>query len=205
MINNPNAQTAIDDCNAELSRITGIINGVGSTSPLSGYLTKYSLIRICGTLEVCYKTIIADYYENLAPQLGRYIGYHLRDASMNPTYDNICHAIKRFDDVRQQNFKSAVDALPEEEPLFRRENGRYRVCGLYFTWLCSIGEPDVPVLQSRDIHVRGAAACDFRHSGTFLLRHPYGLLLFARQILPQSVRKEQIAHHIGPDHRTRSI
>lgn len=76
MINNPNAQTAIDDCNAELSRITGIINGVGSINPLSGYLTKYSLIRICGTLEVCYKTIIADYYENLAPQLGRYIGYH---------------------------------------------------------------------------------------------------------------------------------
>ena len=62
MINNPNAQTAIDDCNAELSRITGIINGVGSTSPLSGYLTKYSLIRICGPLEVCYKTFIADYY-----------------------------------------------------------------------------------------------------------------------------------------------
>lgn len=117
MINNPNAQTALDDCNAELSRITGIINGVGSTSPLSGYLTKYSLIRICGTLEVCYKTIIADYYENLAPQLGRYIGYHLRDASMNPTYDNICQAIKRFDDVRQQNFKSAVGALTNTESL----------------------------------------------------------------------------------------
>ena len=46
MINNINAKAAIDDCNAELDRITGIINGVGSTSPLSGYLTKYSLIRI---------------------------------------------------------------------------------------------------------------------------------------------------------------
>ncbi len=74
MINNINAKAAIDDCNAELDRITGIINGVGSTSPLSGYLTKYSLIRICGTLEVCYKTIIADYYENAAPQLGQFIG-----------------------------------------------------------------------------------------------------------------------------------
>ena len=40
MINNINAKAAIDDCNAELDRITGIINGVGSTSPLSGYLTK---------------------------------------------------------------------------------------------------------------------------------------------------------------------
>ena len=119
MINNPNAQIVIDDCNAELSRITGIINGIGSTSPLSGYLTKYSLIRICGTLEVCYKTIIADYYENLAPQLGRYIGYHLRDASMNPTYENICQAIKRFDDVRQQNFKSAVKVLTNANNLIK--------------------------------------------------------------------------------------
>lgn len=117
MINNPNAQTAIDDCNAELSRITDIIKGVGSTSPLSGYLTKYSLIRICGTLEVCYKTIIADYYENLAPQLGRYIGYHLRNASMNPTYGNICQALGRFDDNRQRNFKTAVDELPNKESL----------------------------------------------------------------------------------------
>lgn len=66
MINNINASNAIVDCNAELSRITGIIDSVGSMSHLSNYLTKYSLIRICGTLEVCYKTIIADYYEKFA-------------------------------------------------------------------------------------------------------------------------------------------
>ncbi len=117
MINNRNAQTAIDDCNAELSRITGIIDGVGSTSPLSGYLTKYSLIRICGTLEVCYKTIIADYYENIAPLLGRYIGYHLRNASMNPTYENICKALEHFDEKRRKKFKTTVAALPNNDIL----------------------------------------------------------------------------------------
>lgn len=117
MISNINAKTAIDDCDADLTRIAGIINGVGSTSSLSGYLTKYSLIRICGTLEICYKTIIADYYENIAPQLGQFIGFHLRDASMNPTYDNICQAIKRFDDNRQRSFKSAVAALANTESL----------------------------------------------------------------------------------------
>lgn len=117
MINNINAKSAIDDCNADLARITGIINGVGSTSPLSGYLTRYSLIRICGTLEICYKTIIADYYESISPQLGQFIGYHLRDASMNPTYDNICKAIKSFDDNKQKCFKSAVAALANAESL----------------------------------------------------------------------------------------
>lgn len=117
MINNINAKSAIDDCNADLVRIAGIINGVGSTSPLSGYLTKYSLIRICGTLEICYKTIIADYYENISPKLGQFIGFHLRNASMNPTYENICQAIKRFDDDKQQRFKSAVTALPNNDRL----------------------------------------------------------------------------------------
>ena len=117
MINNPNAQTAIDDCNAELSRITGIINGVGSTNPLSGYLTKYSLIRICGTLEVCYKTIIADYYENIAPQLGQFISYHLRDASLNPIYENICKALSRFDDSKNELFKKEVANLANKDSL----------------------------------------------------------------------------------------
>ncbi len=111
MINNPNAKAAIDDCDAELSRITKIINDVGSTNPLSGYLTKYSLIRICGTLEVCYKTIIADYYENLAPQLGRYIGYHLRDASMNATYENIQKTLKHFNSEKYNKFKDDIKTL----------------------------------------------------------------------------------------------
>lgn len=117
MINNIIAKTAIDDCNAELVRITGIINGVGSTSPLSGYLTKYSLIRICGTLEVCYKTIIADYYENMAPQLGQFIGHHLRDASMNPTYDNICKALGRFDSNKKTAFTNSVQNLANTQAL----------------------------------------------------------------------------------------
>ena len=106
MISNTDARTAIDDCNVELFRITTIIDREGSTSHLSGYLTKYSLIRISGTLERCYKTIIADYYENIAPQLGQFIGCHLRDASLNPTYENISKALSRFDDSNNNLFKN---------------------------------------------------------------------------------------------------
>lgn len=119
MINNINASNAIVDCNAELSRITGIIDSVGSMSHLSNYLTKYSLIRICGTLEVCYKTIIADYYEKSAPQLERFITVHLRNASMNPTYENICTAIERFDENKNKKFKNSVQALKDNQNLIR--------------------------------------------------------------------------------------
>lgn len=122
MINNTDARTAIDDCNAELSRITTIIDREGSTSHLSGYLTKYSLIRISGTLEICYKTIIADYYEKLAPQLGQFIGCHLRDASLNPTYENICKALSRFDDSKNDLFKKAVANLVNKDNLIQAFN-----------------------------------------------------------------------------------
>lgn len=119
MISNTDARTAIDDCNVELFRITTIIDREGSTSHLSGYLTKYSLIRISGTLERCYKTIIADYYENIAPQLGQFIGCHLRDASLNPTYENICKALSRFDDSKNNLFKNEVAKLVNKDNLIR--------------------------------------------------------------------------------------
>ena len=119
MISNTDARTAIDDCNVELFRITTIIDREGSTSHLSEYLTKYSLIRISGTLERCYKTIIADYYENIAPQLGQFIGCHLRDASLNPTYENICKALSRFDDSKNNLFKNEVAKLVNKDNLIR--------------------------------------------------------------------------------------
>lgn len=36
---------------------------------------------------------------------------------MNPTYDNICQAIKRFDENKQHCFKSAVATLANTESL----------------------------------------------------------------------------------------
>lgn len=36
---------------------------------------------------------------------------------MNPTYENICQALKRFDDNKNQNFKSAITTLPNNESL----------------------------------------------------------------------------------------
>lgn len=114
-MNNPVANQAILDCNDELTKIRSQINQLGSTNSVSGFLTLYSLIKICGTLEICYKTIIADFYERSAPHLGTFIGYHLRDASMNANYENICQAISRFDKTKLSLFKSKVEALQNKE------------------------------------------------------------------------------------------
>jgi len=114
-MNNVVALQAINDCKDELNKITAHISQLGSTNSISGFLTRYSLIKICGTLEICYKTIIADFYELSAPQIGAFIGYHLRDASMNAKYENICQALGRFDHNRLTVFKNKIKNLPNKD------------------------------------------------------------------------------------------
>ena len=63
----PDVQANIDNCKDDLNKIWHLIEGIGTINPISGYLTRFALIRICGTLEVCYKSIIADYYEAFSP------------------------------------------------------------------------------------------------------------------------------------------
>lgn len=116
-MNNTNADTAIKDCLNELNRIERIINAEGSTSPICSYLTKYALIRTCGTIEVCYKTIIADYYERYSSALGSFITHHVRNATRNGTYENSCTALREFDETKSKNFKVVINSLPDKEKI----------------------------------------------------------------------------------------
>lgn len=68
-MNNQNFLTNIDECKEDLQRIRNLISAIGSMSPVAGYLTKFALIRVCGTLEICYKTLIADFYESVSPEM----------------------------------------------------------------------------------------------------------------------------------------
>lgn len=106
-MNNQNAKNALNDCRLELENIGLLILSSGSLSSTSRYLTKYALIRICGTLEKCYKTIIADYYDRFSPQMQRFIRKNVREANLNATYDNIAKALDAFDDGKCQHFKTS--------------------------------------------------------------------------------------------------
>lgn len=96
-MNNITAKTALDDCRLELLKIRALINHYGSMHTITGFLTKYALVKVTGTLEVCYKTIIADFYDSFSPQLQRFISKQVRDANCNATYDNIIKVLKLFD------------------------------------------------------------------------------------------------------------
>ena len=112
-MNNPTVSEIIDDCNNELNRIAHLIEGLGSTSPVAGFLTKYALMQICGTLERAYKILIADHYKAFSPELEHFIDHNVLDVSMNACYDNICRMLKSFDSAKANDFKDATHALQD--------------------------------------------------------------------------------------------
>ena len=60
-MNNRNAEEKINQCVSELERIKNIIISLGKMSNPVPFLTKYAIIKSCGTIEACFKEIIADY------------------------------------------------------------------------------------------------------------------------------------------------
>lgn len=112
---NSRAKSFLNDCRLELLKIRGLINSYGSMHTITGFLTQYALIKVSGTFEICYKTIIADYYDSFSPKLQRFVSKQVREASLNATYENITKVLKMFDEVKCARFKSNVTALDKEK------------------------------------------------------------------------------------------
>ncbi|MBE7686505.1 hypothetical protein F7647_10635 [Tenacibaculum piscium] len=109
-MNNKDAQNNIDICLGELNKIESMIDNIlGHTSPIVPYLTKYSIVRACGTIEYCFKTIIADLHTG-SPQVMNYIDNTIRTSSMNPSIANICGTLKKFDPNWNTSFKDKIKA-----------------------------------------------------------------------------------------------
>lgn len=107
-MNNESAQTSIESCIEELQRIDTLIeNLLGHTSPIIPYLTKYAIVRACGTIEYCFKTIIADLHVG-TPQVMNYIDNTIRSSSMNPNIANICSTLKKFDENWNTSFTEKI-------------------------------------------------------------------------------------------------
>ena len=107
-MNNDNASSSIESCIQELDRIETLIeNLLGHTSPIIPYLTKYAIVRTCGTIEYCFKTIIADLHVG-TPQVLNYIDKTIRQSSMNPSINNICTTLKKFDENWNNTFLEKI-------------------------------------------------------------------------------------------------
>jgi hypothetical protein len=116
-MNNSNAQESIDTCAAELQRIFHLIEGHGQMSTIVPFLTNYAIVRACGTIEFSFKTIISDLHAGHSPQVQNYVDNTIRNSSMNPSRDNICKTLKRFDEDWNRLFKEKLNAHANSERL----------------------------------------------------------------------------------------
>lgn len=115
-----NAEVAQDllACDAELNHVQEIITNLGVTSPIVPYLTKYAVIRACGSIETSFKAVIADYCSySSTRQIKRYIDRRVREGSANPTFENILKFLFDFDADWKVAFKTKLNTEPNKSNL----------------------------------------------------------------------------------------
>jgi hypothetical protein len=110
---NVNSRSSIEQCAAEFERILQIIDGLGQMSNVVPFLTKYAIIRACGTIEYCFKTIISDLHAGNSLQVQNYIDNTIRNSSMNPSMTNIYKTLNKFDYSWNNNFKKRLKQHPD--------------------------------------------------------------------------------------------
>lgn len=107
---NDSVESMLVGCEHELDGIEGLIRSSGGgTSPVTRYLTNYSIVRACGTVEQSFKALVADRVtDGHSVQIRSYIDQRIRYSSMNPSFDNICNLLKAFDSNWHTEFKTKV-------------------------------------------------------------------------------------------------
>jgi hypothetical protein len=111
-MNNLDVQSLLSDCDNELAHIDALISTHGGTSLIVPYLNKYSVIRSCGTIEISFKTLIADYCSKRSKQqVKNFLNKKVRENSANPSYSRILQVLSDFDDSWVTNFKTQMQAL----------------------------------------------------------------------------------------------
>lgn len=112
-MNNSDVQRVLDECWLDINQVSSIINSLGITSNINPYLTKYAIIRACGTIEIAYKTLIADYCcRRSKSEVKNYINKFIRESSSNPSYDNILRTLSHFNSIWVNELSSAIDVHP---------------------------------------------------------------------------------------------
>ena len=115
IMNNTTAKDKIEQCLEELEKIKHIIIGFGRTSHPVPFLTKYAIIKSCGTIETCFKAILSDYkISEQNDQVKNFINARFRNSSINPSKENIHSALKLFDEEWNNQFKDEIGRLTDK-------------------------------------------------------------------------------------------
>lgn len=117
-MNNKTAKEEINNCLEELIKIEHIIMGIGKTSHPVPFLTKYAIIKSCGTIEICFKAILSDYkIHEQNDKVKNFINAKFRNSSINPNKDNIHKSLKLFDEEWNDIFKDEIGKLTNKDKI----------------------------------------------------------------------------------------
>ncbi|WP_144474215.1 HEPN domain-containing protein [Bacillus pumilus] len=108
-MSNIEARQILANCKDELNVIKKFINEdkFNSKNP---YLVKYCVIRVSGSIETAFKTIVADAFDfNATEKVRNFVEKEIRESSKNPSYSNMCSLLKKIDNSWNEKFKESVN------------------------------------------------------------------------------------------------
>lgn len=112
-MNNSQVQAELISCTQELTNIQNLVVTQVITSQFVSYLTKYAVVRACGSIEIAFKAVIADFCCHRGKkQIKHFINKRVRSGSANPSMSNIENFLKDFDPTWRQNFKNLLSQEP---------------------------------------------------------------------------------------------
>lgn len=106
----------LKDCEDELVQLENTMKLLGHTSPIGMFLTRYAIIKACGTIERAFKSLVADHSENKqSQQVKNFLRSKVRESSMNPNENNITQLLKNFDPQWSIDFCSKLKIMTDKE------------------------------------------------------------------------------------------
>jgi hypothetical protein len=109
-MNNTSVQTFLLDCWQDIESIRKEIKSLTATDRKISYFTQYVLIRSCGTIELCYKTIFADFaFKTSCPRTRSFLEHKILRSSSNPSLHNIENLLGQFDDKWKKDFSNCIN------------------------------------------------------------------------------------------------
>ena len=106
-MHNTVVETILNDCFEDLVKVEEIIEK-NHLVPSVKYLTCYAVIKACSTIEHCFKRLVADKLEQVAPAMSYYINNKVRNSSANPRCDTMFKFLSEYDESWARSFKDRI-------------------------------------------------------------------------------------------------
>lgn len=108
-MNNDEVQEIIQKCTEELRDIKHLIVELNGGAASSEYIERYAVIRASGSIEIGFKTIIADKVDECSHiQVKNFIKKKIRDSSSNPKLGQIESMLGEFDIRWKEKFEELL-------------------------------------------------------------------------------------------------